>query len=97
MKDSLKARIHSICHLGQSNTNTVYHASWTDMVKKIDHRYSHLFMTSTTVKSYVRKLVLQYRYGLLPTYKLLKRYKKTETNLCPLCGEEDNGHHAMSG
>jgi ribonuclease HI len=75
LKESLKARIHSICHLGQSNTKTIYHASWTAMENKIDHRYSHVFMTSTTVKSYVRKLVLQYRYGLLPTYKLLKRYK----------------------
>jgi hypothetical protein len=56
-----------------------------------------LALNLACVKSYVRKLVLQYRYGLLPTYKLHERYKKTETSLCPLCGEEDSGHHAMSG
>jgi hypothetical protein len=60
LKESLRSRIHNICHLGQSNTNTVYHASWTYMDARIDHRYSHLFMTSTTVNSYIRKLVLQY-------------------------------------
>jgi hypothetical protein len=44
-----------------------------------------------------QKLVLQYRYGLLPTYNLLKRYKKADSSICPLCGQEDGGHHAMSG
>jgi hypothetical protein len=97
LKDSLKARIQNICKLGRSRTKTVYFASWERMKDKIDHQYSHLFMTSTTVSNYLKKLVLQYRYGLLPTYKVLKRYKKSDSSICPLCGHEDGGHHAMSG
>lgn len=54
-------------------------------------------MTSTTVKSRQRKLAIQYRYGLLPTNKLLHRYKKAPSNQCPLCGLDDGGHHAVSG
>eukprot|EP00882_Tetradesmus_deserticola_P009609 GHRQ01010144.1.p1 GENE.GHRQ01010144.1~~GHRQ01010144.1.p1 ORF type:complete len:419 (-),score=-3.27 GHRQ01010144.1:138-1394(-) len=97
LKEALKSRLHKHCKLGQSNTDTIYHASWETMKDKIDHHYSHRFMTSSTVSSSLRKLVLQYRYGLLPTYKLLKRYKKSDSSLCPLCGQEDGGHHAMSG
>jgi len=54
-------------------------------------------MTSSKVTPQQCKRVLQYRYGLLPTYKLLHRYKKaTNTTTCPLCGGEDGGHHAAS-
>jgi hypothetical protein len=55
LKDSLKARIQNICKLGRSRTDTVYFASWESMKDKIDHRYSHLFMTSTTVSNYLKQ------------------------------------------
>jgi hypothetical protein len=97
MAEALKTRIHALRKLGQSNQQSVYFSSWESMDSDIDHRYSHLFMTSTKVNSHLRKLVLQYRYGLLPTFKLLKRYKKAESSTCPLCKEEDSGHHAVSG
>lgn len=66
------------------------------MAEAINHKYSHTFMTSSLIKGYQRKLAIQYRYGLLPTYKLLKRYKKADRSTCPLCGQEDGGHHAVS-
>jgi hypothetical protein len=53
-------------------------------------------MTSSTVTPLLRKLALQYRNGLLLTFKLLKRYKRSTSSLCPLCGGEDGGHHAVS-
>jgi hypothetical protein len=56
-----------------------------------------MFMTSSKVTPTQRKRVLQYRYGLLPTNKLLYRYKKVKsTASCPLCGGEDGaGHYAV--
>jgi hypothetical protein len=54
-------------------------------------------MNSSKVDRYTRKLVLQYRWGLLPTNRLLHKIGKAPTNQCPLCGQEDGGHHAISG
>jgi hypothetical protein len=55
-----------------------------------------MFMTSSKVTPAQRKRVLQYCYGLLPTNKLLYRYKKVTSTACPLCSGEDGGHHAVS-
>jgi ribonuclease HI len=95
--DALKAHTHKLRKLGSSNQDTIYFKSWTAARPTMDQKHSHLFMTSTTVKSRQRKLAIQYRYGLLPTNKLLHRYKKAPSNKCPLCGLDDGGHHAVSG
>jgi hypothetical protein len=42
----------------------------------MDEAHSHMFMTSSKVTQAQRKRVLQNRYGLLPTNKLLYRYKR---------------------
>jgi hypothetical protein len=55
-----------------------------------------MFMTSSKVTPAQRKRVLQYRYGLLPTNKLLYRYKRVTSTACPLCSGEDGGHHAVT-
>jgi ribonuclease HI len=96
MAESLKQRTHNICKLGLSNTGTIYYTSWQQLASKMHNKYSHLFMTSSKVTSKQRKRVLQYRYGQLPTYKLLHRYGKAPSSACPLCGGEDGGHHAVS-
>lgn len=96
MKESLKQRIHELRKLGKSNQSTVYFASWQGMRDQIARKYSNMFMTSSTVTPLLRKLALQYRNGLLLTYKLLKRYKLSTSSICPLCGSEDGGHHAVS-
>jgi hypothetical protein len=55
-----------------------------------------MFMrTSSKVTPTQQKGVLQYRYGLLLTNKLLHRYKKVKSTACPLCGGEDGGYHAI--
>jgi len=96
MAESLKSAMHKRHKLGLSNTGTVYFKSWQSQLHCIDDTHSHLFMTSSKVTPQQRKRVLQYRYGLLPTYKLLHRYKKSSNTTCPLCGGEDGGHHAVS-
>jgi len=96
MAESLKSAMHKRHKLGLSNTSTVYFKSWQSQLHCIDDTHSHLFMTSSKVTPQQRKRVLQYRYGLLPTYKLLHRYKKVTNTTCPLCGGEDGGHHAVS-
>jgi ribonuclease HI len=96
LHDALDSHVHPICNLGLSNTQSVYFSSWKNVSGTIDHKHSHAFLSSSRVTYRVRKLVLQYRYGLLPTHKLMKRYKLSSTSLCPLCGEEDGGHHAVS-
>jgi len=79
----------------QSNTTTIYFDSWQRQLNAIDDTHSHMFMTSSKVTPRQRKRVLQYRYGLLPTYKMLHRYKKASSATCPLCNGEDGGHHAV--
>ena len=96
LAESLKHLVHEMHKLGSSNTSSVYFQSWQTMHGQLDPRHSHTFMTSAAIKSRPRKLALQYRYGFLPTFKLLKRYKKTTTDTCPLCHGPDGGHHAVS-
>eukprot|EP00775_Hariotina_reticulata_P002220 gene2220-biopygen3759 len=96
MAETLKVLMHRHRRLGLSNTNTVYYNSWQSQQEHIDEAHSHLFMTSSKVTPRQRKCILQYRYGLLPTHKLLHRYHKVPTANCPLCGGEDGGHHAIS-
>jgi exonuclease III/ribonuclease HI len=97
MADALKAHIHKLRKMGSANRDTVYHQAWESIDKAIDHNHSHMFVTSSTCTGYQRKLVMQYRYGLLPTNKLMHRYKKSTTANCPLCGMPDGGHHSVSG
>jgi len=88
--------MHQRHKLGSSNTTTIYFDSWQRQLDSVDDTHSHMFMTSSKVTPRQRKRVLQYRYGLLPTYKMLHRYKKASSATCPLCNGEDGGHHAVS-
>jgi hypothetical protein len=97
MADALKAHIHKSRNLGSAKQDTVYYQAWKRIDKAIHHSHSHMFMTSSTCTGYQRKLVMQYRHGLLPTNKLLHRYNKSATANCSLCGMPDGGHHSLSG
>lgn len=77
-------------------TAWVYFTAWAKQDRHIHHKSSHLFMNSTAIKHRRRKLILQCRWGLLPTNKLLSRYKVTDNHNCPLCNQPDGGHHALS-
>jgi hypothetical protein len=96
MAESLKSNMHHRRKIGMSDTSTTYYSSWQSKLNAIDEVHSHMFMTSSKVTPAQRKRVLQYRYGLLPTNKLLYRYKKVTSTACPLCSGEDGGHHAVS-
>jgi hypothetical protein len=97
MTEALKAHIYKLRKLGRANQDTVYHQAWQNIDSTIDHQHSHMFMTSSSCTGYQRRLVMQYRYGLLPTNKLLHRYKKAANANCSLCGMPDGGHHSVSG
>jgi hypothetical protein len=88
---------HTCAKLGSSPRDGIYAYSWINIADKIHHPASHAFMNSSKVGRHNQKLVLQYRWGLLPTNRLLHRIGKAPTNQCLLCGEEDGGHHAISG
>jgi hypothetical protein len=96
MAESLKSNMHRRRKIGMSDTSTTYYSSWQSKLNIIDEAHSHMFMTSSKVTPTQRKRVLQYRYGLLPTNKLLYRYKKVKSTACPLCSGADSGHHAVS-
>jgi hypothetical protein len=96
MAESLKSIMHHRRKTGMSDISTTYYSSWQSKLNVIDEAHSHMFMTSSKVTPTQRKRVLQYRYGLLPTNKLLYRYQKVNSTACPLCGGEDGGHHAVS-
>lgn len=82
---------------GTSNQESIYYRMWQSAKAQIAGKYSHTFMRAAAVKSRRRRLALQYRQGLLPTNKKLHQYKKASSPSCPLCGQEDSGHHAVSG
>ena len=92
LAESLKHMVLETHILGSSNTTPVYFQSWQTMHDQSDHRYGHTFMTSTTIKSRLRKLTLQYRYGFLtvqtPTaiqeiHDAGTLEKKSTTDTCP--------------
>lgn len=84
-------------HLSSAATDGIYASSWLKVAGQLHHPTSHAFITSSKVNHYTRKLVLQYRWGLLPTNGFLHKIGKSPTKNCPLCGEVDGGHHAISG
>ena len=96
LAETLKTTAKLNCALGGANTDGVYFKAWEDQDRHILHKYSHMFMRSRTVQHRRRKLILQYRWGLLPTNKLLSRYKLSNSDNCPLCNQPDGGHHALS-
>jgi hypothetical protein len=55
-----------------------------------------MFLAGTTVTHETKKLMMQYRWGLLSTRRWLHKCKLAPDISCPLCGEEDGGHHALS-
>jgi hypothetical protein len=97
MQEALKHEAHTCAKLGSATRDGIYASSWMNVADKLHHPASHAFMNSSKVGRHNQKLVLQYRWGLLPTNRLLHRSGKVPTNHCPLCGEEDRGHHAISG
>jgi hypothetical protein len=97
MHDALKHEAHANARLGAAPRDGIYASIWLGVSGRLHHQASHAFMTSSKVDWYTRKLVLQYCWGLLPTNRLLYKIGETPSNQCPLCGEEDGGHHAISG
>jgi hypothetical protein len=85
--------------LGQSNQDSIYFRTWLQMCPEMQHEFSHKFITSASLAQQTKKLVHQARWGHLPTQKLFSRWDKTgnTSSLCLLCGQEDGGHHAISG
>jgi exonuclease III/ribonuclease HI len=95
--DALKAVVHPVMKLGQANRESLYWQKWQAAKEQIAHEFSHTFMGSSKVPFKTKKLALQYRWGLLPTQRWLYKCKLSDSLNCPLCGEEDGGHHALSG
>lgn len=83
LAETLKTVAKRDCTLGEAKTSSVYYQAWAQQDRHIKHKNSHLFMTSSTVQHRRRKLILQYRWGLLPTNKLLHRYKKCNSDMRP--------------
>jgi len=96
LNDALRQVAHERNKLGTAKKDGVYASSWNKADPLIHHASSHLFMTSPEVTNKARKTVLQYRWGLLPTARWMKKIGKCSHGLCPLCGQEDGGHHAVS-
>jgi ribonuclease HI len=97
MKDALKQQAHTHTKYGSASQDGTYAKAWFAIADTIHHSASHAFTTSTKVNARTRKLTHQYRWGLLPTQRYLLKIKKSDHGKCPLCGEDDGGHHVLSG
>ena len=58
---------------------------------------SNAFMTHPDVTPAERRMAIQYRCGQLYNAKLGKRWGHTTSDRCPLCHDQDGGHHIASG
>jgi hypothetical protein len=96
LMDVLRQVVHDVKKLGKSNLDGIYASSWRAMHSGIAHQHSHMFLAGTTVAHKTKKLMMQYRWGLLPTQCWLHKCKQAPDISCPLRGEEDGGHHALS-
>ena len=94
--ESLKQHCKKHHALGQSNLDSVYYQAWLKTAPMADHKVSNNTIYSSEITRRQRTKVLQYRMGALYTNKLAFRYKHSTSSKCPLCGEEDGGHHAVS-
>jgi ribonuclease HI len=93
----LKNVLHPQHRLGNANTETCYYSMWRAQGKNVMPKESNIFMTSKDITTKERRTALQYRSGQLYNNKLGKRWGHTTTDLCPLCGQADGGHHIASG
>ena len=97
MAESLKTHAMQALCLGSSNVDSVYYQAWKRIAPRLNHQYSHIFNKALSKVTFrLRALVYKYRYGLLATLKNLFRWKKALSPTCPLCGQPDGGHHAVS-
>lgn len=97
IQDTLKQQAHTHNKYGSAPKEGIYAQAWLNIDDQTHHASSHGFMTSRKVDPRTRKQVLQYRWGLLPTQRYLKKIGKADNLNCPLCAQEDGGHHAISG
>jgi ribonuclease HI len=95
-RQDLHQHMLAIHNTGASNTESIYYSQWQGLVGESDTTASNHFMTSKEVTHRQRSLLLRYRTGTLTTNKMLHRWDPTHTAMCPLCGQLDGGHHAMS-
>lgn len=93
---SLKKLCHTLHKMGRANINSVYYSSLQQILPDLDNKHSHKFITSSKITFGERRYALQYRTGGLYTAKLAYRYGHQPTSACPLCGQPDGGHHAVS-
>lgn len=97
INDHLKSYVHNVCRIGLANQEAEYYTRWQHIRREIEPKYSHMYLKSSKVDQWLTKKVMQYRYGALPTQKLMYRMGKAITQNCLLCNQPDGGHHAVSG
>ena len=98
---TLDGHLHHIMHeqhrLGMADVTTSYYSHWGTAASGMMPVESNSFMTQPDITAAERRTTLQYRCGQLFSNKLGKRWGKTTTDRCPLCGGADGGHHIASG
>jgi len=96
MAEQLKEKAHLAHRTGRANTTGVYYSKWKVAHTGMDGPASSAFMQSKEITYTERKKAIRYRYGGLYTAKLAHRYGHANSDKCPLCGQPDGGHHAVS-
>lgn len=92
----LIAQSHRYHKLGQSNRDSIYYKAWASAQSHLLPQHSHTFISSGSVTHVERRYAIQYRTGGLYTSKLAHRYGHRSDSNCPLCGQPDGAHHAVS-
>ena len=99
LRGGLKQVLRATTRLGFSR-RTAYVGFWQDTYKDPQGAHpatSNLFWTSNQVDFPTRRLVMKVRTGTLYNQKLAKRYKRSHSDRCPLCGQPDSVGHILGG
>jgi hypothetical protein len=97
-KQSVRAHMNARWRLGKAQQRPgLYAEMWQRVLPQTLAAESNAFFTSSSVKVGTMQTVLRYRYGLLFNAKLAQRYGLGGDGMCPLCGQQDGGHHIASG
>jgi ribonuclease HI len=97
MQDALRKHMHSLYHLGGSNTESVYYCLWRELQEHAEGELSNAFLTHPQLPQGARRTALATRMGVLWSAKRAKMMGLSQTGACPLCGQHDGGSHIASG
>ena len=95
--DAIRQHMHTVHHLGASNTSTIFYHYYSQLGRVADGWLSNAFLTHAGVPHGARRSALAMRMGVLWSSKRARMMGLRTDSKCPLCHQEDGGSHIAPG